>query len=150
DDVYECARSRPGDPVRGRYTDSGEAGRRGGSESVTARCAALAIAASVAVQAPSPPAAAYHTETRLVVLEVSVKDRRGVEVPDLPRAAFTVYENGARQTITLFHHDDVPVTLGLVIDNSRSMRTLRSRVEAAALALVRVSNPLDEVFVVNF
>src|SRR5262249_60031484 len=100
-------------------------------------------------QPPHPPPT-FHAETRLVVLQVSVKDRRGADVLDLKQDDFTVYENGSRQAITLFRHDDVPVSLGLLIDNSRSMRTLRSRVETAALALVRASNPLDEVFVVNF
>jgi len=52
--------------------------------------------------------------------------------------------------MTLFRRDDVPVSLGLLIDNSGSMRTLRSRVETAALALARASNPEDEIFVLNF
>jgi VWFA-related protein len=61
-----------------------------------------------------------------------------------------VYENGRAQPIAVFRRDDVPVSLGLLIDNSGSMRTLRTRVEAAALAFVRASNPADEVFVINF
>ena len=68
----------------------------------------------------------------------------------LDREAFTVYEDGKRQPITLFRKDDVPVSIGLLIDNSGSMRTRRAHVEAAALAFVRASNPLDEVFVINF
>jgi len=68
----------------------------------------------------------------------------------LDQGAFRVYENGRRQPIALFRRDDIPVSLGLLIDNSGSMRTLRARVEAAALAFVRASNPLDEVFVLNF
>jgi VWFA-related protein len=71
-------------------------------------------------------------------------------VTSLGRDAFTVYENGKRQPITLFRRDDIPVSLGLLIDNSGSMRTLRAKVEAAALALARASNPQDEIFVVNF
>jgi Ca-activated chloride channel family protein len=71
-------------------------------------------------------------------------------VTGLGRGAFTVYEDGRRQPITLFRNDDIPVSLGLLIDNSGSMRTLRPKVEAAALALVRASNPQDEVFVLNF
>jgi VWFA-related protein len=71
-------------------------------------------------------------------------------VTDLDKSAFTVYEDGQRQSITLFGTDDVPVSLGLVIDNSGSMRSLRASVEHAALAFVRASNPMDDVFVVNF
>jgi VWFA-related protein len=61
-----------------------------------------------------------------------------------------VYENGKRQPIALFGRDDVPVSIGLLIDNSGSMRSLRAQVEAAALAFARASNPLDEMFVLNF
>ena len=96
-------------------------------------------------QAPS-----FRTETRLVVLHATVKNGRGELVTNLDQASFTVFENGKRQPITLFRRDDVPVSLGLLIDNSGSMRRLRSRVEAAALAFARASNPQDEMFVINF
>ena len=96
------------------------------------------------------PQTPFHAETRLVVLHATVKNGGGELVTNLERGAFTVYENGKRQPITLFRSDDIPVSLGLVIDNSGSMRTLRSKVEAAALALARASNPQDEIFVLNF
>jgi len=108
------------------------------------------IAASLAITTAAQPAGVFRAETRLVVLNATVKDARGADVTDLDRAAFTVYENGKPQPIALFRRDDVPVSLGLLINNSGSMRTLRARVEAAALAFVRASNPLDEVFVLNF
>jgi len=92
----------------------------------------------------------FHAEARLVVLHATVKNDRGELVTGLTRDAFTVYEDGKRQQITLFRRDDVPVSIGLLIDNSGSMRQKRVKVEAAALAFVRASNPLDEVFVVNF
>ena len=100
--------------------------------------------------APAQSPSTFHSETRLVVLHVSVKDDRGTVVTDLDRNAFRVYENGKRQPIALFRRDDIPVSLGLLIDNSGSMRSLRSRVETAALAFIRASNPDDEVLVVNF
>jgi VWFA-related protein len=95
-------------------------------------------------------ATTFRAETGLVVLRATVTNSGGELVTDLDKSAFTVYENGKRQPITLFHRDDVPVSIGLLIDNSGSMRPIRSRVEAAALAFVRASHPLDEVFVVNF
>ena len=104
-----------------------------------------AYAAIFALQQPL-----FHSDTRLVVVHASVHNRRGELVSNLDREKFTIYENGKRQQMTLFSHDDVPVSLGLLIDNSGSMRTLRSKVEAAALALARASNPLDEIFVLNF
>ena len=92
----------------------------------------------------------FRAETRLVVVHATVRNARGEFVTSLERGAFSVYENGKRQPITLFRRDDIPVSLGLLIDNSGSMRTLRSKVEAAALTLARASNAQDEIFVVNF
>ena len=94
--------------------------------------------------------AVFRTESRLVVLHVTVRNGRGTLVTHLGRDSFTVYEDSRAQTIALFRNDDVPVSMGLLIDNSGSMRTLRAKVEAAALACVRASNPDDEVFVLNF
>lgn len=92
----------------------------------------------------------FRAEARLVVLQVAVHGSRGERVADLNQAAFTVYENGKPQPISIFLGDNVPVSVGMVLDNSGSMRTRRSRVEAAARAFTRASNPLDEVFVINF
>jgi VWFA-related protein len=114
----------------------------------TAFVVAAALAAGAVVVAQSP--SSFRTGTQLVVLHATVKDDRGALVTDLDRSAFAVYENGRRQPIALFRRDDIPVSLGLLIDNSGSMRTLRARVETAALAFVRASNPDDELFVVNF
>lgn len=69
---------------------------------------------------------------------------------DLPQSAFQVFENGVRQEIKSFRKEDVPVSLGLIIDSSASMTDKRARVAAAAMALVQSSNPEDEVFIVNF
>ena len=77
-------------------------------------------------------------------------DKNGHLVTTLPREAFTVVENGVQQEIKQFKREDVPVSMGLIIDNSGSMRDKRAKVEAAALALVKASNPDDEVFIVNF
>ncbi len=92
----------------------------------------------------------FRGETRLVVLHATVKDSRGQILSDLDRGAFTVLEDGKTQPISLFRRDDVPVTIGLVIDNSGSMKDIRGNVEAAAMAFVRASNPLDDAFVVSF
>jgi Ca-activated chloride channel family protein len=94
--------------------------------------------------------AQFSAETRLVVLHASVSDKRGHLVPNLQEKDFKVYENGIQQPIKVFKHEDVPVSMGLLIDDSGSMRDKRTRVEAAALALVKASNPEDEVFIVNF
>jgi Ca-activated chloride channel family protein len=107
----------------------------------------MAILALAAAVQPPP---AFHVETRLVVLHATVLNDRGEHVTGLERGAFTIFENGRPQPITLFRNDDVPVSLGLVIDNSGSMLPRRARVEAAALAFARASNAQDELFVVNF
>src|SRR5207244_10336697 len=71
-------------------------------------------------------------------------------VTNLDRGAFAVFENNQPQTIKTFRHEDIPVAMGIVIDNSGSMREKRDKVNKATLNLVRASNPNDEVFVVNF
>jgi Ca-activated chloride channel homolog len=92
----------------------------------------------------------FRSDTRLVVLHASVIDHRGNQITNLNRDAFKVFENGQPQSVKIFHREDVPVSLGILIDDSGSMMSKRSRVEAAALEMVRNSNPEDEVFVVNF
>jgi Ca-activated chloride channel homolog len=99
---------------------------------------------------PAPQSPVFHAETRLVVLHATVQNGRGEFVTTLNQDAFSVFEDGRRQPITLFRRDDIPVSLGLLIDNSGSMRPIRKTVEAAALAFARASNPLDEMFVLNF
>ena len=115
---------------------------------VLRRLVLVGVLGAASIAAQSPPA--FHAETRLVVLYATVRNERGELVTNLDRGAFTVLENGRRQPIALFRRDDIPVSLGLIIDNSGSMRHKREKVEAAALALVRASNPQDEVFVMNF
>jgi Ca-activated chloride channel homolog len=85
-----------------------------------------------------------------VLLHASVVDDKQHIVTNLDRAAFTVFEDGKQQNIISFHNEDIPVAMGIVIDNSGSMREKRNKVNQAALNLVRSSNPQDEVFVVNF
>jgi Ca-activated chloride channel homolog len=90
------------------------------------------------------------TDVDEVLLHASVIDDHQHIVTNLDRAAFTVFEDGKPQSITAFHHEDIPVAMGIVIDNSGSMREKRAKVNQAALNLVRSSNPKDEVFIVNF
>lgn len=85
-----------------------------------------------------------------VLLHATVVDEKQRLVTNLDKAAFSVFEDGKSQNIITFHHEDIPVAMGVVIDNSGSMREKRNKVNQAALNLVRSSNPRDEVFVVNF
>jgi Ca-activated chloride channel homolog len=85
-----------------------------------------------------------------VLLHASVVDDKQHIITTLDRSAFTVFEDGKPQNIISFHNVDIPVAMGIVIDNSGSMREKRNKVNQAALNLVRSSNPKDEVFVVNF
>jgi len=92
----------------------------------------------------------FRKKVEEVVLHATVIDDKQRIVTDLDKAAFTVYEDGRPQPITSFRHEDIPVAMGIVVDNSGSMREKRQKVNAAALNLVRSSNPGDEVFIVNF
>jgi Ca-activated chloride channel homolog len=93
---------------------------------------------------------AITTATDLVVLHATVVDEKGQFVTGLTKDNFKVYEDKVEQKISVFSREDVPVTMGLVIDNSGSMKEKRPQVNAAALSFVKTSNPQDEVFVVNF
>ena len=86
----------------------------------------------------------------LVELHVSVVDDKDRTVGGLKQEHFKILENRVDQPIALFKHEDMPVSLGLVIDNSRSIEARKARLDAAALAFVRNSNPEDEAFVVHF
>jgi len=90
------------------------------------------------------------TDVELVLLDVSVKDPKGGYVSGLTKEAFQIYENGALQTITQFASADIPVTVGLVMDDSGSMLGKRADVINAGLVFIGASNPQDQIFVVNF
>jgi Ca-activated chloride channel homolog len=130
---------------------------RGLSRYVPARLMAVAVLFSLSVLSIGASAAdatpddyKISIKVDLVVLPVSVTDRRGDFVTGLHAQDFRVYENGLPQKVTLFEPEDVPVTVGLVIDSSSSMAAKRPEVIAAAMALVESSNPHDEVFIVDF
>jgi len=89
-------------------------------------------------------------ETLEVQLPISVLDKEGRPVNGLTKDHFQIFEDKVQQTIKTFKHEDIPLSVGLIIDNSGSMRNKRERVNSAALAFVRESNPDDETFIVNF
>jgi VWFA-related protein len=107
---------------------------------------------------PAPPAPQdrdsgplrISVDVALVVLHATVSDRQGGFVSDLGERDFEVYEDGVAQPIRLFKNEDVPVTVGLIVDHSTSMGPKMAEVTAAARAFVRSSNREDEMFVVNF
>ena len=113
---------------------------------------ALLVSSSFASQPiPSDPDEyKISVDVGLVVLPVTVTNRKGEFVPNLAATDFQVSEAGRPQQITLFKSEDVPVTVGLVVDNSGSMGSKRPEVVAASLAFVQSSNPGDQMFVVNF
>jgi Ca-activated chloride channel family protein len=114
---------------------------------------AAAIGASAQPQKPEPAGGGDYRislEVDLVLLDVTVLDRKGHFVTDLDRDSFRVYEDGRPQKIEVFQGRDVPAAVGLVVDNSGSMRGKREQVIAASVAFAQSSNPADEMFVVNF
>ena len=99
---------------------------------------------------PEPVSFRIAVDVNLVVLPIAVHDRQGRYVSDLQEQDFEVYEDRISQRIKLFRHEDIPVIAGLLIDHSGSMRTKLAQVTAGARAFVQFSNPLDQMFVVNF
>ncbi len=90
------------------------------------------------------------SDVRLVLLDVSVKDSRGGFVSGLAKENFRIFDNGRPQQITVFAHDDVPITLGILVDESRSMTPKRSEVLTAAETFIQENNPQDEIFILHF
>jgi VWFA-related protein len=124
-------------------------------------CAAASFAQDnpLSLPAPQPPppnqssnqqGGSIKVDVSLVVLHTTVLDDRGKFVDGLKEENFRVFEDKAEQKLSVFKREDVPVSMGLVVDNSGSMRDKRPRVNEAALTLVQASNPQDESFVVNF
>jgi len=120
---------------------------------------ALPVVLLVAYAQPRAPLASdpqdegslrFSVDVELVVLQAVVRDRQGHHVSGLRQQNFQVLEDGVRQDIRLFRHEDVPVTLGLVVDHSGSMKSKLAEVIAAARSFVETSNREDEIFVVNF
>jgi VWFA-related protein len=113
------------------------------------RLAAVALSGlSLATQDRPPTFSGRASE--LVVLPVTVTDRRGAFVADLTRDRFAVYDNGRRQDLVFFSNEDTPVSVGLVIDDSGSMRPKLPDVVTATLTFARLSNPSDELFTIPF
>lgn len=92
----------------------------------------------------------FTREVDEVVLNVSVFDEDRHLINNLTKDDFKVWEDGAPQTVAAFQHQDVPVSMGILVDNSGSMRDKRAAVNTAALDLVKASNPDDQAFIVNF
>jgi Ca-activated chloride channel homolog len=91
-----------------------------------------------------------HANVDEVLLNCSVIDEKGRTVTDLSQSDFRVWEDGVPQTVNSILHQDLPVSMGILVDNSGSMRDKRATINAAALKLLKASNPLDTAFIVNF
>jgi len=107
----------------------------------------LSFAAQVLSQSDS---LTFSIDVGLVVIPVTVLDRSGRSVSGLEQQDFMIYEDGSPQKIQVFDHQDIPVAVGLIIDNSSSMVPKRTEVAAASLEMAESSNPDDEIFVIHF
>lgn len=110
----------------------------------------LPLLTNFAAGGQDPQAYRVSVNVDLVVLQATVRDTKGRFAPDLREQDFELYEDGVRQSIRLFRHEDIPVSVGLVVDHSGSMRPKLADVIEAARTFIRSSRPDDEMFVVNF
>jgi Ca-activated chloride channel homolog len=130
-------------------------GKVGRQKGWAAGCLLPCLSAFLPFCIPALPASAqepaFHAgSAELVVLPVVVTDKKGRYISDLTTDQFTVFDNGRRVPIEIFSNQDTPVTVGLVIDASGSMRSKIGEVAAATMAFARASNPEDELFAVQF
>jgi VWFA-related protein len=122
---------------------------------ISSALSAVVQSSTTAMQSQQPkpgPSSAYtlHVDAEEVVLNCTVLDNKGELVNDLTRSDFKVFEDKTLQTVISLQHQDTPVSIGLVVDNSGSMSSKRAAVASATLDLVKASNPQDETFVINF
>jgi VWFA-related protein len=110
----------------------------------------LGLGAQPGLEAPNQEPFRISMDVDWVVLQANVHDRGGHTVAKLRQGDFEVFEDGKLQEIRLFRQEDTPVTVGLIIDHSGSMRSKLEDVTAGARAFVRSSNSKDQMFVVNF
>ena len=110
----------------------------------------LIPAGQAGLPAPGQEEPIFSAQSELVVLQVMVEDRHGRYVTDLNADAFSITEDGTPQTIAFFNRLDAPVTVGLLVDSSGSMRGVRDLVAAAAGTFAGSSNPEDEIFALTF
>src|ERR1019366_4270917 len=108
----------------------------------------IGLVSSAGAQVPEP--FQISVSVNLVVLNPAVRDRKGGFVSDLREGDFQVYEDGVRQSIKVFRHEDIPVTVGLVVDHSGSMKPKLNDVITDARTFIQSSRPDDQMFVVNF
>src|SRR5947209_9166656 len=110
----------------------------------------VVLALPARAEAQDPQTYQLSVNVDLVVLNATVRDQKGRVASDLRQQDFEVFEDGVRQSIRIFRHEDIPVTVGLVIDHSGSMRPKLASVTAAARTFIQSSSPDDQMFVVNF
>lgn len=114
------------------------------------RKTARPAAETASAQTPQDKGYTIGVNVELVVLHASVYDKSGNFVAGLKKPDFKVFEDGVAQTVTTFSQEDVPVSLGILVDVSGSMRSKIGKVTDSALEFIRASNPADESFLVAF
>ena len=148
--VGAMAQDNPSSPPGKRSASMQQPASPAAASPTTASPAATSNAASSPRPQTDEEQFVFKKKVEEVVLHAVVVDPQNHLMSALNREAFSVFENGKRQRMTSFRHENAPLALGIVIDNSGSMRPKRQKVNEAALNLVRSSNTHDEVFVVNF
>jgi VWFA-related protein len=148
--VGASAQDSPSSPPGGLSTSTQQPLSPGAAGSNAARPTSTSPASTSSPRQTEEEQFVFKKKVEEVVLHAVVVDPQNHLMSKLNRDAFSVYENGKLQKMTSFRHENVPLALGILIDNSGSMLPKRQKVNEAALNLVRSSNAQDEVFVVNF
>jgi len=113
-------------------------------------CTSALVLAGCLLSAGQESTFKLNVDVDLIEVHVNVTDEQDRPIGNLVKENFRLFEDRVPQEILVFKHEDIPVSLGLVVDNSRSIETRKQRLDAAALSFVRRSNPEDETFIVHF
>ena len=112
--------------------------------------ALLASGSALRAQGPPRPPPVFGTGIEVINLNVSVTDARGRYVTDLTKNDFAVFEDGVRQELSIFNHEDIPISLVLMIDTSASMDEKLPTARAAAIRFVGTLRAQDNAQVMQF
>jgi Ca-activated chloride channel family protein len=112
----------------------------------------LALLCMLAIAPPREAVAqgpVYTTGVDMVALTVTVTDAKGRSVSGLTAESFAVFEDGVRQSVSLFGGEDVPIDVGLALDTSDSMINALPAVKRAARAVVEAFRPGDRGAIID-
>ena len=113
-------------------------------------CGLEAPAGRAQAPRPTPRPPVFGTGVEVINLNVTVTDGRGRYVTDLGQPDFAIFEDGVRQDVSIYNHEDLPISLAVMMDTSASMEEKLPTARAAAIRFIKTLRPQDMAAVIQF